>query len=208
MIDSLKEPPVWTFGGGTALAVHLAHRISYDIDAFVPNSDVVRDLTPARNPVTRELLGGRKFEYPGQYLKLNLAEGEIDFIVGGRRTEAPYTAWEFEGRSICLETPWEIAIKKVFYRPSTFKVRDIFDVAAVLEHHPDALWTTLPEVEDKLDKVIDRISHLMPVYEAKAADDINPTEHGRRYMDRSAPENVLAFLSAWKAEPPPPLPSP
>src|SRR3546814_11003843 len=52
LLDTLKEPPTWTFGGGTALAVFYEHRISYDIDIFLPNADAVSDLSPARNPAT------------------------------------------------------------------------------------------------------------------------------------------------------------
>lgn len=197
LIDSLEDPPNWTFGGGTALAVHLGHRISYDIDAFVRDSDILRELTPARNPLTRALLGGRKYEYPGHYLKLDMGVGEIDFIVAGRRTDDPTQAWTFEGRVIRIETPWEIAVKKAFYRPSTFKLRDIFDLAAVVESHPEQLAATLGEVEDKLGKVMHRVALLAPRYETLVTDDVNPTEYGRRYLLRSAPETVLAFLTAW-----------
>lgn len=200
LIESLKEEPVWTFGGGTALAVHLDHRISYDIDIFVKDSDVLRDLAPARNPLTKQLLGNRKFEYPGQNLKLRMDEGEIDFIVAGRRTDDPSSPWIFEGRTIRLENPWEIAVKKIFYRPSTFKVRDVFDLAAVLEHHRDPLWSALSEVEDKLDKVIDRVSRIVPQYRTLIADDITPTEKGRRYMHEDSPRAVLAFLYERKSE--------
>src|SRR3546814_2156175 len=55
LLDTLKEPPTWTFGGGTALAVFYEHRISYDIDIFLPNADAVSDLSPARNPATKAL---------------------------------------------------------------------------------------------------------------------------------------------------------
>ncbi|MGQ9369247.1 nucleotidyl transferase AbiEii/AbiGii toxin family protein [Azospirillum sp. ST 5-10] len=202
LLDSLADPPAWTFGGGTALAVHLNHRVSYDVDAFVADADVVRDLTPARNPLTRQLLDGRKYEYPGNYLKLDMGGGEIDFIVGGRRTDTPSIPWDFEGRIIRIETPWETAIKKIFYRPSTFKVRDLFDLAAVLDRHHDAVRQALPEVEDRLDKLVDRIQRLAPVYAVRVAEDINPTEDGRRYMTAEAPDRVLAFLAAWRKDRP------
>lgn len=193
----MEEAPRWTFGGGTALALHLGHRVSYDIDAFVRDSDILRDLTPARNPLTRVLLAGRKYEYPGHYLKLDMGVGEIDFIVAGRRTDDPTQEWTFEGRVIRIETPWEIAVKKAFHRPSTFKLRDIFDLAAVVESHPEHLAASLGEVEDKLDKVIHRVALLAPQYETLVIDDVNPTEYGRRYLGRTAPEAVLAFLTAW-----------
>ena len=188
----------WIFGGGTALAVHLSHRVSYDIDAFVCSSDVIRDLTPNRNPVTREILGGRRYEYPGNYLKLCLDHGEIDFIVSSSHTDNPTTAWDFGGTIINIETPCEIVIKKIFYRPSSFKVRDVFDFASVLPSYGDALALALPEVEDRLDKLRDRIALLAPSYEASAVNDVNPTEIGRQFMTRAAPDRVLAFLAGWR----------
>src|SRR3546814_2305706 len=57
LLDTLKEPPKWTFGGGTALAVFYEHRISYDVDIFLSNAEAVTDLSPARNPATKALLG-------------------------------------------------------------------------------------------------------------------------------------------------------
>jgi len=40
---------------------------------------------------------GRGYQFPGNYLKLQLESGEIDFIVAGRRTSDPVQGWEFEG---------------------------------------------------------------------------------------------------------------
>jgi len=39
-----------------------------------------------RHPATKALLAGRDYQFPGDYLKLQLDSGEIDFIVAGRRT--------------------------------------------------------------------------------------------------------------------------
>lgn len=133
LIDTLKEAPRWSFGGGTSLAVFYGHRISYDVDVFVANADALTELSPARNPATKALLAGRSYQFPGNYLKLQMEGGEIDFILAGRRTADAVQPWSFEGREINIDTPWETAIKKMFYRPSTFKVRDAFDLAAVID---------------------------------------------------------------------------
>jgi len=194
LIDTLKEEVTWSFGGGTALAVHLGHRISYDVDIFMPNSDWVSDLAPNANPKTLALIGDRKYEFPGGYLKLKLEAGEIDFIVGSKRTSQPAQPWDFEGRSILIETPWEIAIKKLFYRPSNFKVRDIFDLAAIIEVDGRKLSSFLPLVAERLDKAIDRIDALLDKYEEMARTDVNPTERGRKYATRAAAASVLDFL--------------
>jgi hypothetical protein len=203
LVDSLTGNVPWSFGGGTALAIHLEHRISYDIDIFMPNADSVTDLSPNANPLTRSLLDGRKYEFPGGYLKLKLDAGEIDFIVGGRRTTQPTQAWIFEGRQILIETPWEIAIKKLFYRPSHFMIRDIFDLAAVIETNEDKLASFMSIVTDKVEKTIDRVDAILPVYEERVLVDVNPTELGRRYATKAAAQTVLNFLKRHRPAPPP-----
>jgi hypothetical protein len=85
--------------------VHYDHRYSYDIDAFVGSGDVIRVLSPNRNPATKALLKGRKYDYPGNHLKLVLDSGEIDFIVGGARTDRAIETWNFEGRAVPIDMP-------------------------------------------------------------------------------------------------------
>lgn len=196
LLDTLDRKPDWTFGGGTSLNVHYDHRVSHDIDIFVASSETIAGLSPARNPATKVLLAGRNYEFPGNYLKLKLASGEIDFIIGSRLTREATRPWQFEDRTILIDTPWETAVKKIFYRPSTFKIRDIFDLAAVIDHDGERLKSSLPEVADRLDKLIDRIDALVPFYETTVKDDINPTESGRKYMGHAAILSVLDFLKS------------
>jgi hypothetical protein len=160
----------------------------------MPNADWISDLAPNANPKTRALIGDRKYEFPGNYLKLKLDAGEIDFIVASKRTNQPTQAWDFEGRTIPIETPWEVGIKKLFYRPSNFKVRDIFDLAAIIEADRKKLSSFLHLVAERLDKAIDRIDALLDRYEEMARTEVYPTERGRKYATRAAAEGVLDFL--------------
>jgi Nucleotidyl transferase AbiEii toxin, Type IV TA system len=198
LLDTLTPTPKWSFGGGTSLAVFYDHRISYDVDLFVASAQTITDLSPGRNPATKALLAGRPFQFPGHYLKLEMGSGEIDFISSANRTGTPVQPWEFEGREISIDTPWETAIKKIFYRSSTSKVRDVFDLAAVIEHHGDQLKANLSEVEDRLDKLLDRLDALAGTYARTATDDINPTESGQKYMRTEAIHSVISFLDSWR----------
>jgi hypothetical protein len=199
LLDTLKEQPRWSFGGGTSLAVFYDHRVSYDVDIFVSDSDTVTALSPNRNPATTALLAGRSYQFPGNYLKLEMEAGEIDFIIAGRRTSEPVQAWRFERREIDIDMPWETAIKKMFYRPSTFKVRDAFDLAAVVDHHPEQLRSNLSVIEDRIDKLLDRLDALAAAYERMVADDINPSEAGVRYGKKEALQSAIALLSDWQS---------
>lgn len=179
----------WSFGGGTALACHLRHRTSYDIDLFVDSARMLRALSPNLNPAVKALIGSHRYEFPGHYLKLAVGPGvqpwgEIDVVVAAPVTDEPTRAWQFEGKSLQLEEPHEIIAKKIFFRPSTFKVRDIFDLAAAIDHDPGIVGRIAPAVADRLDKVIDRVQLLAAVYEEAAKSDVNPTPAGRKYMGR------------------------
>ena len=98
-----------------------------------------------------------------------------------------------------IDTPWETAVKKMFYRPSTFKVRDVFDLAAVVERHPDELRAGMAEIDDRLSRLLDRIDRLRPAYETLAIDDVNPTDSGRKYMTTAAIDSVSEFLKDYRA---------
>ena len=177
----------WSFGGGTALAVWLDHRISYDIDLFVDSSRDLRALTPQHNPLTKALQNTLPSDFPGHYLKLHRPQGEIDIIVASFQTDPGFAPWLFQGHSIRLETPVEIAIKKIFYRPSTFKIRDIFDVAAILDagHGPE-LAANLPTIADRLPEIRDRLDLLQAVYDQQAPQDIHPTPKGGQWLRAEA----------------------
>src|SRR5690606_40060537 len=80
-----EDQSVWSFGGGTSLAIDLEHRISYDIEGAVDSASLIKKLVPDINPVTRsiswnELLQRADFVWPGSLLTFKIAgKGEIDF---------------------------------------------------------------------------------------------------------------------------------
>jgi hypothetical protein len=56
--------------------------------------------------------------------------GQIDFIVARALTASPTTQARIEGGIVLLESIPEIVTKKIYYRGSGLKPRDIFDIAA------------------------------------------------------------------------------
>src|SRR4030067_1076572 len=81
LIDSAMESGAvlrrWSFGGGTVLMRRHRHRLSKDIDIFVPDQQCLPYLSPRLNSTAEALTS----EYVEQaaFLKLAFPEGERDF---------------------------------------------------------------------------------------------------------------------------------
>jgi Nucleotidyl transferase AbiEii toxin, Type IV TA system len=141
LIDSVADAGItiehWTFGGGTVLMRRYQHRLSKDVDIFLPDPQYLAYLTPRLN-TKAESLTDRYVEQHG-FLKLFFPEGEIDFVVAGPLTKPPTTLENVLGREVSVETSVEIVAKKVWYRGAEFTARDIFDLALVAEKEAEAL---------------------------------------------------------------------
>jgi hypothetical protein len=180
-LDSLGRQASWTFGGGTALALVLHHRISYDIDIFLEDARSLAALSPNRNPVTRAM--SDRWQEPGHYIKLERPEGEIDFIVAARLTSIPPWLLRFAGRDIPVEAPAEILAKKLRYRASRLAVRDIFDLLAIHRHDPTAVALALEAAPGTARLAVDRIQRIAGRYRSLVRDEINPTPAGAELLE-------------------------
>lgn len=76
--------------------------------------------------------------------------GEVDFIAAPPLTTSVSEVRVIQGRTVALDTPAEIVAKKLHYRAASFQPRDVFDLAAVLSHEPDALWISREAWADTL----------------------------------------------------------
>src|SRR5256885_16848677 len=71
----------WSFGGGTVLMRRHRHRISKDVDIFVPDPQWLGYLTPRLNSRAESLAA----DYVGRagFVKLYFPQGQNDFVVAG-----------------------------------------------------------------------------------------------------------------------------
>lgn len=211
-IDSVatddEARPSWTFGGGTALALEIGHRFSYDIDAFLDSARLIQSLVPVTNAVTRTICWNDEtkrpdYQYPRHYLKLVVKNvGEIDFLGASPLLAQSTSPFDFEGRTILRERPAEIIAKKIFHRGSTFKARDIFDLAGTYIALRDELLQAssspflTPEIYSR---VRFRIEARIGAFEEEVAEEVNPTDFGRSYID-GACELALDALHAMESD--------
>lgn len=186
-LDSLTAAGPWTFGGGTALAQILDHRVSYDVDIFLDSSTALKNLAPSVNPVTKSLCD--TWQWPGKYLKLIVADvGEIDFLNAPSYIENPTYQLQIGERSIAAERSAEIATKKLKYRASTFTPRDAFDLAAIYLHDHAALEeiARCPATTNVVvSAALNRLSVARYSFQSEMRRVINPSPRGEEFIDRS-----------------------
>ena len=144
IIDDLEvrggiAKPFWTFGGGTVLMLRYGHRLSKDIDIFVPDPQYLGYVSPRLSEVAAEV--SEDYVEAAGYVKLIRPEGEIDFVAASNLTNSPYEIWHILGREIKVETSAEIVAKKLWHRGHTATARDLFDLALVIEKDSENLKT-------------------------------------------------------------------
>ncbi|MGQ0684726.1 nucleotidyl transferase AbiEii/AbiGii toxin family protein [Bradyrhizobium sp.] len=159
-----QGPPVpgWILGGGTALMLHAGHRLSRDIDAFIDDPQYLGIMSPK----VTDVWGCRSWDDAAHYLKLRFAEGEIDFIVSPPLSGLAASFHEVDLTDlpakrkvvIQIEHPAEIALKKMHYRPTMLKPRDIFDIAVADSIDHDALIGNSNVVSDKKSALLHRLN--------------------------------------------------
>jgi len=184
------EAPAWTLGGGTAIAIRIDHRVSYDIDVFI-QSGRLKDLTPPANPDAARI--SSTFHWPGHYLKFEHAMGEIDFLSAPLQTKPGFEPYDFEGRTIALETAEEVIVKKARFRSATFTARDVFDLAAVAAARPRLAEVLAEEVPDVLRRVWENILLRQRQGLSALSDRLNLTPFGQKVLP-TVFENALAVI--------------
>ncbi len=142
IVEGIKKhgtaEPFWTFGGGTVLMLRYAHRISNDIDIFVPDPQYLGFVTPRLSDVAAAV-SSQYVEDQNSYVKLIRPDGEIDFVAAPNLTQSPYEVWILNGQKIRVETATEIVAKKLWHRGDRATARDLFDLSLVIEREPDEL---------------------------------------------------------------------
>jgi len=163
LIDEIRThggvaDPFFTFGGGTVLMLRYGHRLSKDIDFFVPDPQYFGYISPRLSDVAESMCDG--YEESGMFVKLNLPEGEIDFVASTNllpSTEA-FESWTLFDQHVRVETAAEIVAKKMWHRGHQGTARDLFDLAMVAEREPAALLNADPFMYRHMDAFLATIS--------------------------------------------------
>jgi hypothetical protein len=142
ILDDLKlhsgvADPFWTLGGGTVLMLRYGHRLSKDIDIFVPDPQYLGFVTPRLSDIAANVT--TDYVEAATFVKLIRSEGEIDFVAAPNLTSTPFDTWPLLGRPVKVETAAEIVAKKLWHRGDMATARDLFDLALVIDKEPEQL---------------------------------------------------------------------
>ena len=192
-LDEAGEEHQWRLGGGTALALKLGHRISYDIDIFLTDGELLRALSPNRNKAAAAI--AESWQEPGNYIKLEREEGAIDFVLAARLTDLSPWFFDFKGRSIPAEPPAEILAKKLKYRGSRLLPRDVFDILAAQAADPAILSAAVSATPEGARRAADRIRRIKRRYRETIRNEVNPTSAGLHLLEQD-PLRAAELLSA------------
>jgi hypothetical protein len=137
------------------------HRLSRDIDAFVGDPQYLALLSPE----TTDVWKCSAWDRAAHYLKLKYPESEIDFLVTAPISSLPPIEKQIDltgirkgsKPTIRLDPPVEIALKKLHYRATMLKPRDVFDISVVNAIDGDALIANLHEVAEKKNDLLRRL---------------------------------------------------
>lgn len=184
--------PFWTFGGGTVLMLRHQHRLSKDIDIFVPDPQYLGYVSPRLSDAA-ESVSADYVEGPG-YVKLLRPEGEIDFVASPNLTTQPFEEWTLLGRKVKVETSAEIVAKKLWHRGDRATARDLFDLALVIEREPDALTTAAPYLTRHREAFLSQLEQRRAVLSAQF-EAIDALEYRSNYDDSvQQVSNFLRYL--------------
>lgn len=156
----------WTFGGGTALMLHIDHRESFDVDIFFEDPQLLPYLNPQTQGYTLDINPDGYESDGSRALKIAFEDlGEIDFICAPSLTANPTMEIRLRGRNILLETPAEILAKKVYYRGASMQPRDMFDLACVMKAlGMDYAVESLSPFRDQCEKTLNVARQMNPQF--------------------------------------------
>jgi hypothetical protein len=191
-MDLLPVGTPWSFGGGTRLALLYDHRISYDVDLFVTDAQLIPYLSPRLNDTVAALIGYDAVEDVGS-LKVEREEGDLDIVVAPLLTLPGAEPAEVLGQRVMAQTPEEILAKKMQYRGHRFTHRDCFDLAMLLERDPTRVAAAEAACGDfQLALLRQRLDLLLPVLTRELPDNVNPTPSAQHLTTEAAP-----LIRAW-----------
>ena len=179
-------PPdgAWCIGGGTVLAAQWRHRLSTDVDVFVPGRTGMAALSPEWDPGfvnVMQSLGAIHVAVQASSLKFTFPSGRVKITALDPKPPIEPQRATVDGQEVHVLANVCILAGKIAGRGLRMPSRDVFDICVAQERDPLALQGAVNHVSAPMRAEI--IARLM--------------EGERRYVAK-APEEILESAQQWK----------
>ncbi len=134
-----KDSSFVRFGGGTALAIYyFQHRLSYDIDLFVTDSQIMSYLSPKHWLEETNDFNTDKYVDLSNHIRVLYRKNniQVDVLVAQDFIGEPFldTSKEIFPCDLYVESIEDIIAKKIVYRRKDNLTRDIIDIAISIKY--------------------------------------------------------------------------
>ncbi len=132
----------WWLGGGTVLAAQWQHRLSTDLDIFLPASTSLAPFDPRWAPDFRDAmarLGATRMEIQQRSIKTWFPKGRLEITALDPVPALPPRKVNIDGHEAHVLENASIMCGKLFGRGRRLPERDIFDICVAAEEDVDAL---------------------------------------------------------------------
>jgi len=186
------------FGGGTALAVYyFRHRLSFDIDLFVTDCQVMSYLSPKHWLENTSLFNKDTYRDMSDHIRVLYLNGniKIDILISENNTGDFFKddSMLVFNDTVYVESAENIISKKIVYRKEDNLARDIIDLAVYLEKNPEGLELLLGKeliCQDDLVVLCSSLQQLDRVEYAEEVEIVSPFAEFRSTAHQ-APEIIL-----------------
>ncbi|MGA7874255.1 MAG: nucleotidyl transferase AbiEii/AbiGii toxin family protein [Desulfoferrobacter sp.] len=202
-VNILRRIPLeaWSFGGGTALALfYLQHRRSYDVDIFVHDPQYFSFLSPKWFIDDQTVFQSDYLEQADHISLATLTGVKVDLLLAPNLTDEPSSLRKV-GRVKCyVESLEEIIAKKIRYRRTQAKTRDIVDIGVAITQFPEILTGLVNQNTVTLDELFEWRKTLSGLNRSRYLQELAIIEPTASYRDscEGSPEAIIANIDAVK----------
>lgn len=188
----------WWLGGGTVLAAQWQHRLSTDLDIFVPAEASLATFDPRWSPHFRDAmlrLGATRMEVQQRSIKTWFPAGRLEITALDPVPSLPPRLVSIDGGETRVVENASILCGKLYGRGRRLPERDVFDVCVAAVEDPDALRCAVNHVGPDTRR---EIAHLLTIgadaYRESAAEAI--LEPASRFggLLEEAPERAAELI--------------
>ena len=188
----------WWLGGGTVLAAQWQHRLSTDLDIFLPAEASLATFDPRWSPHFRDAmlrLGATRMEVQQRSIKTWFPAGRLEITALDPVPTLPPRMASIDGSAAQLVENASILCGKLYGRGRRLPERDVFDVCVAAMEDPDALRCAVNHVGPDTRR---EIAHLLTIgaeaYRESAAEAILEPAPRFASLLEEAPERAAALI--------------